>query len=467
MRFFWSRDKKVKTKEQAEVQLQAANEDLYKHSLELAAKNKTLLLLERLYEISILALEPDNLAMHLCTAIQQDFECELVGIVHFDNLTSSFSPLAFAESSHFETIRNDLSHPYDVAKLLTCSQSDFLKRVVLEKHMGYSEDFTEICDSDIEPEILEKIRTDQRIRSTLVYPLIIEENVIGFLMVCLNRVFRDLSDFEKQSIESTINVIAVALDKAYVYEKLGQTNKELVTANERQSNLIHFISHEVKGFLTKDIAAFSELIEGDYGVLPEAAKKLACGALAQSRDGARAVTDLLEASNLKEGTVRYTMAPFDFKEPVLEMAERLRPLATAKGLTYNVTVDETSAYILHGDRGQLEDHVLRNLIENAINYTKVGGITISLSKTNDKVVLAISDTGVGISSEDMLHLFTEGGHGKDAIKVNVNSTGYGLFIAKNIIDAHGGTIKAASPGEGKGATVTVELPLAETATQQI
>ncbi len=463
MRFFWNRDKEAKAEEQAEVQLQAANEDLYKHSLELAAKNKTLLLLERLYEISILALEPKELGERLCETIQQDFEFELVGILRYDGAMDLFSPLAFAQSTYFESTHAD-RRIYDVSKLLTCAQSDFFKRVVLEKRMGYSEDFTEICSSEIAPDILEKIRADGHIQSSLVYPLVIEESVIGLLILCLNKVYHELADFEKQSIESFANVIAVALDKTLVYAELAETNKKLSVANERQSNLIHFISHEVKGFLTKDIAAFSELIEGDYGVLPEAAKKLACGALAQSRDGARAVTDLLEASNLKEGTVRYTMTLFDFKEPVLEMAERLRPLATAKGLAYTVAVDETLTYPINGDRGQLEDHVLRNLIENAINYTKAGSIALSLAKTDEHVSLTIKDTGVGISPEDMLHLFTEGGHGKDAIKVNVNSTGYGLFIAKNIVERHQGTIRAESEGEGRGSTFIVELPVAKTQT---
>ncbi len=467
MKLFWS-GKKKSTEEQPalsptnvsgfETQLQAANEDLYKHSVELVAKNKTLSLLSRLYGISILELEPKDLAMRLCETIQQDFEFELVGILRYDPAPGTFSTLALAQSMHLESATADKR--YDARALLTCPQSDFFNRVLLEKHMVYTEDFTEVCSEAIDPSLLESIRTDGHIRSSMVYPLIIEDNVIGILILCLNRVFRELADFEKQSIENFVNVISVALDKTFAYEKLEETNKKLSVANERQNNLLHFISHEVKGFLTKDIAALSELIEGDYGALPEAAKKLACGALAQSRDGARAVTDLLEASNLKEGTVRYTMTLFDFKKPVLEIVERLRPLATAKGLLYTVTIDETLTYLVKGDRGQLEDHVLRNLIENAINYTKTGSISIALSQQAGKAILTIQDTGVGISAEDMAHLFTEGGHGKDAIKVNVNSTGYGLFIAKNIIDAHGGAVIATSSGEGQGATFIVELPLA-------
>jgi signal transduction histidine kinase len=75
-------------------------------------------------------------------------------------------------------------------------------------------------------------------------------------------------------------------------------------------------------------------------------------------------------------------------------------------------------------------------------------------------VLTSVDTGVGITPEDMKRLFTEGGHGAESIKVNVHSTGYGLYIAKQIAEAHGGAIRAESEGKGKGSRFIVELPLA-------
>jgi signal transduction histidine kinase len=62
----------------------------------------------------------------------------------------------------------------------------------------------------------------------------------------------------------------------------------------------------------------------------------------------------------------------------------------------------------------------------------------------------------------MEHLFTEGGKGKDSLRVNVDSTGYGLFVAKSVVEAHGGTIEARSDGEGKGSTFLVTLPVNST-----
>jgi len=73
---------------------------------------------------------------------------------------------------------------------------------------------------------------------------------------------------------------------------------------------------------------------------------------------------------------------------------------------------------------------------------------------------SVKDNGIGITPEDMKNLFTEGGHGKESIKTNVHSTGYGLYIAKKIIEAHGGRIWAESDGDGKGSVFFVEFPTA-------
>ncbi len=244
-------------------------------------------------------------------------------------------------------------------------------------------------------------------------------------------------------------------------EKIEKLAHELELTNQRQETLIHFVGHEVKGFLTKDMGAFAALAEGDFGVLPETAKPFVQNALASSREGAESVIDILKASNLKKGTVEYKKESFDLKPLVEQWYKKLAPMAQKKGLTLNLSIDASGEpYTLMGDAPQLGDHVLRNLIENSINYTPSGSVDVSVSKKSGKIVFAVKDTGIGISNEDKKRLFTEGGHGKESIKVNVHSTGYGLFIAKSITEAHGGTIRAESEGSGKGSRFVVELPTA-------
>ncbi len=275
-------------------------------------------------------------------------------------------------------------------------------------------------------------------------------------------------------VQSTINAVLVGVTLAFALmaglllvrsvkreieqrEHIEKLAGELAQTNERQEGLIHFIGHEVKGFLTKDAGALAALSEGDLGVVSEKTKSFIDQALVETRRGVDSVSTILKASNLKKGTVAYEKAPFDLKSLVEEAIERVKYVAEKKGLALTLVASE-GVYQMVGDKTQIHDHVLRNMIDNAINYTPSGAIEVSLAREGSRLVLTAKDTGVGISFEDKKHLFTEGGHGKDSQKVNAHSTGYGLFIAKEITEAHGGTIRAESEGPGKGSTFVLEFP---------
>jgi signal transduction histidine kinase len=232
----------------------------------------------------------------------------------------------------------------------------------------------------------------------------------------------------------------------------------LEATNVRQEGLLHFIGHEVKGFLTKDQGAFAAIVEGDLGECAAPIKDFAAAALEQTRQGVASVSELLQASNQKTGKVIYAMAPFDLKTLASDIVAKLQPNAQKKGLALTFTALEGETYMVKGDSSKFGDHVLRNLIDNSINYTPSGSIAVSLKKEGGKVIFAVKDTGVGITDEDKANLFKEGGHGKESQKINVHSTGYGLYIAKGVVEAHGGTIRAESEGPGKGSTFIVELP---------
>jgi len=239
--------------------------------------------------------------------------------------------------------------------------------------------------------------------------------------------------------------------------ELARLTKELEAANAQQEALLHFISHEVKGYLTESQAGFASIVEGDYGDTAPKLKEMAASALANVRRGVLTVMDILDASNLKKGTVSYLKKPFDLRKAVHEVVDELKASADEKHLTIDLAIGE-GEYMFDGDEDKLRRHVIRNLIDNAIQYTPHGSVKVTLTD-GEKLQFSVEDSGVGITAEDMSHLFTEGGHGKDSIKINVHSTGYGLFIAKQIVEAHGGKIRAESEGEGKGSRFIIELPV--------
>jgi len=254
-------------------------------------------------------------------------------------------------------------------------------------------------------------------------------------------------------------VRSLVLDQIEHFIQLEKENQELSTTTKDQEKLIHLVGHEVKSYLTKSAGALAAIAEGDLGSVPQPVQQMAGSALQETRKGVDTVMDILHGSDAAKGTLAIDTKPFDAKASILAIAQALKPSAEAKGLAFNLFAGE-GTYTLNGDEAKLRDQVFRNLIDNAIRYTPSGSIRMDI-KTNGSIIrFEVKDTGVGIDAETKQILFTEGGRGAHSADVNPESTGFGLSIAKQIVEAHGGRIWAESAGAGTGSTFIVELPTA-------
>lgn len=232
---------------------------------------------------------------------------------------------------------------------------------------------------------------------------------------------------------------------------------QLEDTTRRQEELLKFLSHEVKGHLTKSKAAFAAIIEGDFGPVAPPLNTLAHSAYEDSKKGVDTVMNILEGADLSRGELHIELKPFDLAETVRRSVEEFRGAAAAKKLSLVSSVD--GPCVIQGDEEKIARHVLRNFIDNAVRYTRAGQIDVMLEKMNGMARITVADTGVGMGQKDMASLFTEGGHGEHSREVNPDSTGYGLFVAKQIVDKHGGRIWARSAGAGSGSTFFAEFPL--------
>jgi signal transduction histidine kinase len=239
-------------------------------------------------------------------------------------------------------------------------------------------------------------------------------------------------------------------------ERLAQLNVSLRDLIKQRESLVHLITHKVKGSFTRTKFIFAGILDGTFGSITPEIKKIAEQGLEFDKGGIETVDLVLNVANLENGLIKYDMRQVDFKEIVMQTVEEKRLAVEAKGLQMELSIEKERYQIL-GDAFWLKE-VVNNLIENSIKYTKEGKIMVALSD-GGKVRLSVKDTGLGITEEDKKNLFTEGGRGKDSVKVNVDSTGYGLFTVKMIVEAHKGRVWAESEGAGKGSQFYVELPL--------
>jgi len=240
-------------------------------------------------------------------------------------------------------------------------------------------------------------------------------------------------------------------------EQLAKLNADLQMLIKQRESLVHLVTHKVKGAFTRSKYIFAGILDGTFGdVSPEIKKRAAVG-VESDNGGIQTVDLVLNVSNMQTGTIKYEMKPVDLKELAQKTISEKKVPAEAKGLKLGSDLGDGN-YTVSGDAFWLKE-VMNNLVDNSIKYTPAGKITVGLKRTDSQVIFSVKDTGLGITDEDKKNLFTEGGRGKDSVKINVDSTGYGLFSVKLIIDAHKGQVWGESEGPGKGSQFYVELPI--------
>jgi signal transduction histidine kinase len=168
------------------------------------------------------------------------------------------------------------------------------------------------------------------------------------------------------------------------------------------------------------------------------------------------VDDLLDLARLNAGHLSIDPRPVSGGRLVRDVVENHLPSATAKSLRVDVRVPHE--FTVHADSGRLRQ-ALDNLLSNAIKYTpNEGSVTVFAEQRGDRVVIEISDTGIGIPAEQYPHLFSRFFRASNATQAGIKGTGLGLAVTKAIIEAHDGAISA-GPAAGGGTTFAVSLPV--------
>jgi signal transduction histidine kinase len=241
--------------------------------------------------------------------------------------------------------------------------------------------------------------------------------------------------------------------------RLKKTNKRLKELDTMRKQFLSFASHQVKSPITV-VKGYAGLIyDGTYGNVSMKIKDTAKKIVRSADTMISLVNNLLDSRRIEEGRMEFSFEKVHIGSFVRSVADDLRPLAREKGLSFVV-------HILLGDRVMVSadkqkfTQVLQNLIDNSIKYTERGRVEISVRLDKDKqnVVISVNDTGYGIPKDLIPQLFDQFIRGKETSS-RIRGTGLGLYIAKQIVVAHKGTIRADSSGAGRGSTFVVTIPI--------
>jgi len=226
-----------------------------------------------------------------------------------------------------------------------------------------------------------------------------------------------------------------------------------------QENFVTLVSHQLRSPLASVKQYFSVIAEGFVGDVTDKQKQIIAKAGKYLDDLMQLINDWLDMSHIDSGRIAEKFVPVMI-EPVLEeITELAKLLAEARKIQLDLRPGHDT-FTVCGDRESLKQ-AITNVVSNAIHYTPEGGsVVISTREQDNCVIVEISDTGIGISKDDLPFVFDEFFRVKSSQTQHVTGSGLGLPITKRIIDAHNGRIQVNSE-LGKGTTFTILLPKAQ------
>ncbi|HYK02109.1 MAG TPA: ATP-binding protein [Thermoanaerobaculia bacterium] len=235
--------------------------------------------------------------------------------------------------------------------------------------------------------------------------------------------------------------------------------KSLEDANRRKDQFLATLSHELRTPMTAVLGWVRLLKLG----LPEAEALEAIDAIEKSAAiQAQLIDDVLDVSRIVAGKMTFQPIPVDVSPALRAAMTTVHPAAAAKGIEVLASIPPLLPPIL-GDEGRLQQ-IIWNLLSNAVKFTPRGGtITVRAGVVGSLLRLTVQDTGKGIDPEYLPHVFEPFSQQDGSTTRAHEGIGLGLSIARSLVELHGGRIRVASEGPGRGATFIVEVPVLESA----
>jgi PAS domain S-box-containing protein len=252
-------------------------------------------------------------------------------------------------------------------------------------------------------------------------------------------------------------------ERKQLENRLQQQAAELAYANSIKDEFLAVLSHELRSPLNP-ILGWAKLLRTrklDEATTTRALETIERNAQIQIQ----IIADLLDISRIMRGKLSLDISPVNLKSPIEAAIETVWLAAEAKKIEIQLTIDSNNVVVL-GDSSRLQQ-VVWNLLFNAVKFTPHGGqVEVKLECISINAQIQVSDTGVGIHTGFLPHVFDYFRQENSATTRKFGGLGLGLAIVRRLVELHGGEVQAESPGFGQGATFTVTLPLMKTTQQR-
>ena len=260
-------------------------------------------------------------------------------------------------------------------------------------------------------------------------------------------------------LQATVEQCSQALERARLYALERVRREELEHSNRMKDDFLGIVSHELRTPLSA-ILGWARMLKRGMLTSPRARERALEAIERNASLQARLVDDLLDVSRIVSGKLAFDMAPVDMAAIIEAAIDSVRPSLLSKGLEIGTTLDDQRSTVL-GDARRLQQ-VVWNLLTNAIKFTPAGGrIEIVLERSERTARLSVRDSGIGIPAEVLPRIFERFKQADGTATRLYGGLGLGLSIVRHVVESHGGRAEARSDGEGRGAEMVIELPIAE------
>lgn len=293
------------------------------------------------------------------------------------------------------------------------------------------------------------IATQDRAQKTTLVVILGNLFALGLVSSATVALYRD--GVRRQHVEEQLRVFNEDLEK-----RVSDRTQELETINRVKDEFLSVLSHELRTPLNA-ILGWAKLLRA--GKLDGARAEQGLEVIERNaKSQAQLIEDLLDISRIITGKLRLKVRPLSLVSVIEAALDTVRPAADARSIRIQTVLDSEAGPV-SGDPDRLQQ-VVWNLLSNAIKFTPKGGrVQVRLERINSHIEIIVSDTGQGISPEFLPHIFDRFSQADGSTTRVHSGLGLGLAIARNIVELHGGTIHAESPGQGQGTTFIVNLPL--------
>jgi signal transduction histidine kinase len=241
------------------------------------------------------------------------------------------------------------------------------------------------------------------------------------------------------------------------FRRLEQQNRALEAANRLKSEFLANMSHEIRTPMNAVINFSSLILEGTYGEINE---DLQDAVEEIDKNGVALLTlinDILDLAKIEAGAMKLKIAECEPEDLLLTAVSGLEYEAQEKGLTLSTEVEDELP-VLEADERRLTQHVLVNLVKNAIKFTAEGEVKVGAKRENGDIQFWVSDTGIGIPVEEKENIFESFRQVDGSLTRVAQGSGLGLTIARKFVEMHGGRIWVESE-LGKGSTFRFTIPV--------